>query len=75
MQVKVFARYGVQYDTTSAGWASMPYDVTVTRNEGEGFGFVVISSTNKATSTIGKLFCDIQFEYLYHTFNLLGVKI
>ncbi|KAJ0171052.1 hypothetical protein K1T71_013251 [Dendrolimus kikuchii] len=47
--------YGVQYDTASAGWASMPYDVTVTRNEGEGFGFVVISSTNKATSTIGQL--------------------
>ncbi|XP_072945882.1 membrane-associated guanylate kinase, WW and PDZ domain-containing protein 1 [Epargyreus clarus] len=46
--------YGVQYDT-SKGWSSMPYDVTVTRKEGEGFGFVVISSTNKATSTIGQL--------------------
>ncbi|XP_049881707.1 membrane-associated guanylate kinase, WW and PDZ domain-containing protein 2 isoform X2 [Pectinophora gossypiella] len=46
--------YGVQYDN-SAGWAPVPYDVTVTRNEGEGFGFVVISSTNKATSTIGQL--------------------
>ncbi|CAH0731508.1 unnamed protein product, partial [Brenthis ino] len=45
--------YGVQYDT-NAGWAAAPYDVTVTRNEGEGFGFVVISSTNKATS-IGDL--------------------
>ncbi|OWR47402.1 Membrane-associated guanylate kinase WW and PDZ domain-containing protein 2 [Danaus plexippus plexippus] len=47
-------RYGVQYDT-NAGWCSAPYDVTVTRNDGEGFGFVVISSTNKATSTIGQL--------------------
>ncbi|XP_034837035.1 membrane-associated guanylate kinase, WW and PDZ domain-containing protein 2 [Maniola hyperantus] len=44
--------YGVQYDP---GWSSAPYDVTVTRSEGEGFGFVVISSTNKATSTIGQL--------------------
>nr|XP_049705495.1 membrane-associated guanylate kinase, WW and PDZ domain-containing protein 2 isoform X2 [Helicoverpa armigera] len=47
--------YGVQYDQTTGGWASVPYDVTVTRNEGEGFGFVVISSANKATSTIGQL--------------------
>ncbi|KAJ2939457.1 hypothetical protein O0L34_g10888 [Tuta absoluta] len=47
--------YGVQYDNGSAGWSPVPYDVTVTRNEGEGFGFVVISSTNKATSTIGQL--------------------
>ncbi|XP_026317120.1 membrane-associated guanylate kinase, WW and PDZ domain-containing protein 1 [Hyposmocoma kahamanoa] len=45
--------YGVQYDSVT--WAPVPYDVTVTRNEGEGFGFVVISSTNKATSTIGQL--------------------
>ncbi|XP_026734164.1 membrane-associated guanylate kinase, WW and PDZ domain-containing protein 1-like isoform X4 [Trichoplusia ni] len=47
--------YGVQYDTATGGWASVPYDVTVTRNEGEGFGFVVISSANKAISTIGQL--------------------
>ncbi|KAM3959980.1 membrane associated guanylate kinase, WW and PDZ domain containing protein magi [Aphomia sociella] len=47
--------YGVQYDSATGGWASVPYDVTVTRSEGEGFGFVVISSTNKATSTIGQL--------------------
>ncbi|XP_050555251.1 membrane-associated guanylate kinase, WW and PDZ domain-containing protein 1 isoform X1 [Spodoptera frugiperda] len=47
--------YGVQYDTTAGGWSPVPYDVTVTRNEGEGFGFVVISSANKATSTIGQL--------------------
>jgi hypothetical protein len=30
-----------------------PYDVTVTRRESEGFGFVIISSVNKAGSTIG----------------------
>ncbi|XP_059047690.1 membrane-associated guanylate kinase, WW and PDZ domain-containing protein 2-like [Achroia grisella] len=47
--------YGVQYDGAVGGWAPVPYDVTVTRTEGEGFGFVVISSTNKATSTIGQL--------------------
>ncbi|KPJ04571.1 Membrane-associated guanylate kinase, WW and PDZ domain-containing protein 1 [Papilio xuthus] len=47
--------YVVQYDGPPGGWSPAPYDVTVTRNEGEGFGFVVISSTNKATSTIGQL--------------------
>lgn len=31
-----------------------PYDVTVKRRENEGFGFVIISSLNKAGSTIGK---------------------
>jgi hypothetical protein len=30
-----------------------PYDVTVTRRENEGFGFVIISSLNKVGSTIG----------------------
>lgn len=30
------------------------YDVTVTRSENEGFGFVIISSATKAGSTIGK---------------------
>ncbi|KAG8285679.1 Membrane-associated guanylate kinase, WW and PDZ domain-containing protein 3 [Homalodisca vitripennis] len=32
-----------------------PYDVTVTRRESEGFGFVIISSLNKAGSTIGRI--------------------
>ncbi|XP_043283004.1 membrane-associated guanylate kinase, WW and PDZ domain-containing protein 1 isoform X2 [Venturia canescens] len=32
-----------------------PYDVTVTRMENEGFGFVIISSVNKAGSTIGRI--------------------
>ena len=30
------------------------YDVTVTRRENEGFGFVIISSVTKSGSTIGK---------------------
>ncbi|XP_028171142.1 membrane-associated guanylate kinase, WW and PDZ domain-containing protein 1 isoform X2 [Ostrinia furnacalis] len=47
--------YGSGQFEGGAGWAGAPYDVTVTRSEGEGFGFVVISSTNKATSTIGQL--------------------
>lgn len=32
-----------------------PYDVSVTRMESEGFGFVIISSVNKAGSTIGRI--------------------
>ncbi|KAJ1526097.1 hypothetical protein ONE63_009262 [Megalurothrips usitatus] len=32
-----------------------PYDVTVTRRENEGFGFVIISSVNKVGSTIGRI--------------------
>ncbi|KAK9758938.1 PDZ domain [Popillia japonica] len=34
---------------------SQTYDVVVSRNENEGFGFVIISSVNKAGSTIGRL--------------------
>lgn len=34
---------------------SYPYDVTVTRREHEGFGFVIISSVTKAGSTIGRI--------------------
>ncbi|XP_046353265.1 membrane-associated guanylate kinase, WW and PDZ domain-containing protein 1-like isoform X6 [Haliotis rufescens] len=33
---------------------SFPYDVTVTRKEREGFGFVIISSVTKAGTTIGE---------------------
>ncbi|KAF4528667.1 hypothetical protein B566_EDAN017808 [Ephemera danica] len=32
-----------------------PFDVTVARRESEGFGFVIISSVNKAGSTIGRI--------------------
>ena len=34
---------------------SFPYDITVTRREDEGFGFVIISSVTKAGSTIGRI--------------------
>ncbi len=35
---------------------SYPYDVTVTRRENEGFGFVIISSASRAAgSTIGRI--------------------
>jgi atrophin-1 interacting protein 3 (BAI1-associated protein 1) len=38
------------------------YDVTVQRNENEGFGFVIISSANKQGSTIGGfLFVGLGF--------------
>ncbi|XP_077290018.1 membrane associated guanylate kinase, WW and PDZ domain containing protein magi isoform X2 [Arctopsyche grandis] len=39
----------------NVGTGGVPYDVVVQRSENEGFGFVIISSTNKATSTIGQL--------------------
>ncbi|GFY73103.1 membrane-associated guanylate kinase, WW and PDZ domain-containing protein 1 [Trichonephila inaurata madagascariensis] len=32
-----------------------PYDVTITRQENEGFGFVIISSVNRAGATIGRI--------------------
>lgn len=38
------------------------YDVTVRRNENEGFGFVIISSVNKIGSTIGRLIDDSPAE-------------
>ncbi len=37
------------------GPESYPYDVTVTRRENEGFGFVIISSVSRAGSTIGRI--------------------
>jgi atrophin-1 interacting protein 3 (BAI1-associated protein 1) len=32
-----------------------PYDVTVTRRENEGFGFVIVSSVAKSGLTIGRI--------------------
>lgn len=40
------------FNRTEIGY---PYNVTVTRRENEGFGFVIISAINKAGSTIGIL--------------------
>ncbi|XP_050413169.2 membrane-associated guanylate kinase, WW and PDZ domain-containing protein 2 isoform X3 [Patella vulgata] len=44
-------------DVTShtTGGQTYPYDVTVTRRENEGFGFVIISSVTKSGSTIGRI--------------------
>lgn len=38
------------------------YDVVVNRSENEGFGFVIISSVNKAGSTIGK--CVVVYLFM-----------
>ncbi|CAM1323212.1 Uncharacterised protein g8324 [Pycnogonum litorale] len=38
-----------------SGGGNYPYDVTVTRRENEGFGFVIISSVSRAGSTIGRI--------------------
>nr|CAD7431146.1 unnamed protein product [Timema monikensis] len=45
-----------------------PYDVTVTRRESEGFGFVIISSVNKAGSTIDRILAvnHIDIMNLHH---------
>ena len=37
------------------GVPGYPYDVTVSRLENEGFGFVIISSVSRAGSTIGRI--------------------
>lgn len=47
---KIFIRVG---DPMIHSNVRYPYDVTVTRRENEGFGFVIISSLNKVGSTIG----------------------
>jgi atrophin-1 interacting protein 3 (BAI1-associated protein 1) len=39
-----------------------PYDVTVTRRENEGFGFVIISSVSRAGSTIGRIIAGSPAE-------------
>ena len=41
---------------------SYPYDVTVTRRENEGFGFVIISSVSRAGSTIGRIIAGSPAE-------------
>ena len=46
---------------------SYPYDVTVTRHENEGFGFVIISSVTRAGSVIGE--CRLVWTYMYYTYT------
>ncbi len=41
-----------------------PYDVTVSRLENEGFGFVIISSVSRAGSTIGRIIPGITFAII-----------
>ena len=40
--------------TANSHGTAYPYDVTVTRRETEGFGFVIISSVTKSGSTLGE---------------------
>ena len=48
---------------SNAGAAlSYPYDVTVSRRENEGFGFVIISSASRAGSTIGRIIAGSPAE-------------
>ncbi|XP_014234023.1 membrane-associated guanylate kinase, WW and PDZ domain-containing protein 1-like isoform X3 [Trichogramma pretiosum] len=52
----VASNYGCRgIGLTGINHIQYPYDVTVTREENEGFGFVLISSVNKAGSTIGRI--------------------
>merc|ERR1712223_564653 len=39
-----------------------PYEITVTRRENEGFGFVIISSASRAGSTIGRIIAGSPAE-------------
>ena len=41
---------------------SYPYDITVSRRENEGFGFVIISSASRAGSTIGRIIAGSPAE-------------
>ncbi|PVD24617.1 hypothetical protein C0Q70_15101 [Pomacea canaliculata] len=48
-------RLNAYHDVTSSSQgAQYPYDVTVTRRETEGFGFVIISSVTKLGTTLGE---------------------
>lgn len=50
-----------------------PYDVTVKRRENEGFGFVIISSLNKAGSTIGMFYFLFLFIKIVNVILILYV--
>ncbi len=58
----------LEYDFILEGYArstnaeTYPYDVTVTRREDEGFGFVIISSVSRAGSTIGRIIAGSPAE-------------
>merc|ERR1719481_10932 len=55
-QVALTVRRQRQQQQTDSGYREgYPYDVTVSRLENEGFGFVIISSVSRAGSTIGRI--------------------
>jgi hypothetical protein len=64
IMVKLMFTYCLPSDVSSYARPDIgyPYDVTVTRRESEGFGFVIISSVNKAGSTIGKHIIVFLFQ-------------
>ncbi|XP_076333110.1 membrane-associated guanylate kinase, WW and PDZ domain-containing protein 1-like isoform X2 [Tachypleus tridentatus] len=54
-----------------------PYDITLTRKENEGFGFVIISSVGKAGSAIGKIVQQSPAEHcgqLHVGDNILAIN-
>jgi C-terminal processing protease CtpA/Prc len=55
---RIFQSEGYSRATTE----TYPYDVTVTRRENEGFGFVIISSVSRAGSTIGRIIAGSPAE-------------
>ncbi|XP_023246583.1 membrane-associated guanylate kinase, WW and PDZ domain-containing protein 1 isoform X1 [Copidosoma floridanum] len=55
MQDQMQSSSSLSYNCRLMGHVQYPYEVTVTRMENEGFGFVIISSVNKAGSTIGRI--------------------
>merc|ERR1719384_2138864 len=55
-QVALTVRRQRQPQQSDSGYREgYPYDVTVSRLENEGFGFVIISSVSRAGSTIGRI--------------------
>ena len=59
--------------TTSQQNLVLPtYDVVLNRNDDDGFGFVIISTTNKNGGTIGELLIEIVVFFPYMLFVVLG---
>jgi hypothetical protein len=58
-----------------------PYDVTVTRRETEGFGFVIISSVTKSGATLGEFIGTYRrprafiFLFLLCTVRVVEVEV
>ena len=52
---RILILYRIFSDYAPTRPVEYPYDVTVTRRETEGFGFVIISSASRSGSTIGRI--------------------